>query len=162
MERELIAKYDSTNPEKGYNRDPGGGVRSKETAAKISASLTGVPLSIERRQRMSEQRRGRAVSTQTREKISSEHKANLKIQKHILSLNKARAGTPLSEAHRVKIAENQPRRHPVRNLDTGEIFPSIHDAAKSCNGAHGNIVKVCTGKRQTAYGYRWAYEGVNL
>ena len=41
---------------------------------------------------------------------------------------------------------------------TGQTFASVHDAAASCCGAHANIVKVCTGERQKAYGYRWAYE----
>lgn len=157
-ERELIALYDSTNPAKGYNNDPGGGVRSAETSAKISAALTGVPLSQERRQRMSEQRKGRRLSEETKEKISRGHKANAKVQAHILALNAARAGHAKTAAHRQKIAESQPRRRRVINLDTCQIFESVHDAAKSCGGTHSNIVQVCTGKRQTAYGYRWAYE----
>lgn len=156
-EKELIAYYDSTNPSKGYNRDPGGGVRSKETAAKISAALTGVPLSQERRKRMSEQRKGRAMSEETKRLISERHKANPIVQANIARLNKERAGTPLTKEHRQKIAESQPRRQTVINLDTGVTFDSVKSAAKSCNGAHPNIVKACQGQRQKAYGYRWAY-----
>lgn len=157
-ERELIALYDSTNPAKGYNRDPGGGVRSPETSAKISTALAGVPLSKERRQRMSEQRRGRPLPEGVREKISASHRSNPKVQDHIRALNRSRAGAPKSEAHRRRIAESQPRRRRVKNLDTGEVFESMRDAAASCYGSHSNIVNVCTGKRPTAYGYRWAYE----
>lgn len=158
MERQLIALHDSTNPAKGYNRDHGGGVRSPETSAKISAALRGVPLAPERRQRMSESRKGRRLTTKCKRRISESHKNNPRVQQHILELNKERTGTPKSEAHRRKIAESQPRRRRVRNLDTGEVFASVRDAAASCFGFHPNIVHACNGKRQTAYGYRWAYE----
>jgi len=157
-EQELIAAYDSTNPTKGYNRDPGGGVRSAQTAAKISAALTGVPLSLERRQRMSESRKGRKLSEECKRKLSERGKQNPKILQHIVSLNRARAGVPKTPEHRRKIAEGQPRRKAVVNLDTGEVFSSVKEAAKSCNGSHPNIVKVCTGERTKAFGYRWAYK----
>lgn len=157
MERDLIALYDSTNPGKGYNRDPGGGVRSAETSAKISAALTGVPLSAERRRRMSEQRTGKSLTATHRAKISESHKTNPLVQAHIQELNKARAGLHQTEEHRRKIAESQPRRRMVKNLDTGEVFASISEAAQKYGG-HPCIVKACTGERKTAYGFRWAYE----
>lgn len=160
-ERELIALYDSTNPAKGYNRDPGGGVRSPETAAKISASLTGVPLSQERRQRMSDVRRGVPLSEARKRHISESHKRNPKVLAHIRGLNSARAGKAKTPEHRQKIAEGQPRRREVVNLDTGKVFGSVKEAAASCRGAHSNIVKACNGERQTAYGYRWAYKEVD-
>ena len=158
-ERELIALFNSTDPTKGYNRDPGGGVRSEETVEKISKALTGVPLSRERRQRMSERRKGYRLSEETKEKLSRGHKTNTKVQTHIRALNAAGAGHAKTAEHRRKIAESQPRRRAVVNLDTGEVFASIQDAARSCLGSHANIVHACNGKRKTAYGYRWAYEG---
>lgn len=159
-EQELIALYDSTNPAKGYNRDPGGSVRSLETAAKISAALTGVPLSQERRQRMSEARKGRPLSEDCKRKISESHKSNPKVLAHIRELNAARAGVPKTAEQRRKMAQSQPRRREVVNLDTGEVFNSVKDAAASCGGTHPNIVKACTGERRIAYGYRWAYKEV--
>jgi group I intron endonuclease len=159
-EKELIALYDSTNPSKGYNRDPGGGVRSLETSAKISATLTGVPLSLERRRHLSEIRKGRPLSEARKHQISESHKNNPKVQAHIRKLNASRAGQPKTPEHRQKIAESQPRRREVVNLGTGEVFKSVRDAAASCGGSHPNIVKACTGKRETAYGYRWAYKEV--
>lgn len=157
-EQELIALYDSTNPAKGYNRDPGGAVRSPETSAKISAALTGVPLSPERRHRLSEIRKGKPLTAKHKNKISESHKRNPKVLAHIRGLNAARAGLAKTPEQRRKMAENQPRRREIVNTDTGEVFGSVRDAAASCGGAHPNIVKACTGDRRTAYGYRWAYK----
>lgn len=152
----LIARYDSTNPDKGYNRAPGGHTQSPETRAKISAALTGVPLSKERRERLSASRKGRKLTEDCKKRISESHKANPKVMMHILELNKARAGVPKTEEHRRKLSISQPRR-PVWNKDTGRIYDSVNDAARAMGGHHANIIKACTGKRQTAYGYRWGY-----
>lgn len=156
-ERELIGVYDSTNPAKGYNHSPGGDAVSTETSAKISKALTGVPLSQERRKHLSEIRKGRPLSEDCKRKISERHQKNPKVLDHLIAANKARAGIPKTEEHRRKIAEGQPRRRKVVNLDTGEVFDSVKTAAAFCGGAHPNIVHACTGKRQTAYGYHWAY-----
>lgn len=48
---------------------------------------------------------------------------------------------------------------PVMNIDTGEVFDSLTDAAKSCNGRVGDISAVCRGYQTTAFGYRWQYLG---
>lgn len=154
----LITQYESANPLKGYNQDLGGTKRSASTRAKISAALTGVPLSAERRARMSIDRKGRKLTNECKQKISESHKRNPRVQAHILELNRARAGVPHTAEHRRHISERQPARKSVINLDTGEIFGCIQDAAHSCGGSHPNIVKVCKGERATAYGYRWAYK----
>ena len=157
-EAELIELYDLTNPEKGYNLDPGLGVRSPETVAKISSALTGKPLSLERRKRMSERRKGVKLSEERKQHMSRVAKQSELVQAHMRTLHEMKKGVPHSEAHRRKIAESQPRRKCVRNLDTGEVFTSVQDAATSCSGSHPNITKVCKGERVRAYGYRWAYE----
>ena len=156
MEIKLIAEHDSTNPAKGYNIAPGGNTQSAETRAKISAALTGVPLSKERRARLSETRKGRRLSEGCKRKISESHKVNPKVQNHILTLNRERAGKPKTEEHKRKLSESQKRR-PVKNIDTGEVFGGVGEAARSVRGSHTNIIKACKGERQTAYGHRWAY-----
>lgn len=45
----------------------------------------------------------------------------------------------------------------VINLDTNEIFPSIHEAGRRFKINFQNIYKCCKGKRNTAGGYRWGY-----
>ena len=70
-EIEMIAKYQSTNPEFGYNKALGragakgckpankGKPRSEETCKKISESLKGKPLSEETKQKLSESHKGK-------------------------------------------------------------------------------------------------------
>ena len=158
MESELIAQYDSTNPTKGYNVDPGGNTRSAKTVEKVRLALTGRPLSAAHRARISEAQRGRVLKEETRRAISESCKRNPKVMEHIRALNRSMAGQPKTEEHRRRISESQPRRRAVVNLDTGETFDCIQDAAASCGGAHPNISKACKGERATAYGYRWAYK----
>lgn len=85
LEIELIAKYDATNPDKGYNFSTGGecgtaGVHpSTETRRKISESLKGANnpnygkhLSNETRRKMSEAKKN--ISVETRIKLSEARK----------------------------------------------------------------------------------------
>lgn len=46
----------------------------------------------------------------------------------------------------------------VKNIDTGEIFSSLADAAKSCGLKCGDTISFCCqGKQEKAGGYRWKY-----
>ena len=51
----------------------------------------------------------------------------------------------------------RPKR-PVRNLDTGVVYPSIAEAATATGDHLEKIVACCRGQRQTTNGHRWAYE----
>lgn len=46
----------------------------------------------------------------------------------------------------------------VKNLDTGEVFDSIIEAARKYNIKPTHISRVCRGKRKHTGGFRWAYE----
>lgn len=63
LEVNLIKQYDSTNPEKGYNKSKGG-----------EAAAAGVKLSKETRQRMSEAKKGWKPSEETRRRNSEAKK----------------------------------------------------------------------------------------
>ncbi len=45
----------------------------------------------------------------------------------------------------------------VVNVDTGQFFDSIREAADWCNGDKGSISECCNNKQKTAFGYRWQY-----
>ena len=49
------------------------------------------------------------------------------------------------------------RPRPVLCVETGEIFHSVCQAAKSKNVYHTNIPKACRGKLYTTGGYHWKY-----
>ena len=49
------------------------------------------------------------------------------------------------------------KKTPVINLDTGELFESINDAAQKHNISRRCIGRACSGERPKAAGYRWAF-----
>lgn len=48
---------------------------------------------------------------------------------------------------------------PVICIDTGVVYPSISSASKELNLLSSKISLVCSGKRKTTGGYRFAYKG---
>ena len=49
------------------------------------------------------------------------------------------------------------RKKPVQNIDTGEVFQGIVDAAKKYNKSHTTLSACLAGKCKTAYGFHWKY-----
>lgn len=45
----------------------------------------------------------------------------------------------------------------VTNVDTGEVFNSIKEAAEKYSLKETHISRVCRGKRKTTGGFRWGY-----
>ena len=68
----------------------------------------------------------------------------------------------ISKEERI-IKANKAMQHPVAQLDKNtleiiNIYPSLKAAYIALNKQHsGHIAAVCTGKRKTAYGYKWKY-----
>lgn len=57
--------------------------------------------------------------------------------------------------------QNSPRRTPINQLDMDgnylQTFPSQGQAARQVNGSQGTIHMALSGRRKSAYGYRWEY-----
>ena len=47
----------------------------------------------------------------------------------------------------------------VKNINTGEIFDSVSDAAKKYNVGMGGIRACCRGITNSSHGYKWEYIG---
>ena len=62
-------------------------------------------------------------------------------------------GTVATESRKRKIGEANGKK--VRCVDTGDIFYSMAEAARWCNGSESKISLVTRGKRKTHKGYRW-------
>lgn len=179
LEIELIALYDSTNPEKGYNISTGG-----------RGGGAGVPFSEERRQQIGEIHRGKKLSEDTKRKLSETHKgkspseehrrkisAKLKEIKHLVGTHPSeearekmrqaklgksfRKGMKHTEESKRKMSESQKgntsRSKEVICLDTGEIYPSASKASNSLGISPNLISRVCRGDRMTTHGLRFAY-----
>lgn len=132
-----IKKYDSfDNKEKGYNTTSGG--------------YNLYDITDEERKKRSERARGEnnpmygTPSPLKGKKFTDEHKKKISE-----SLKKA-------DRPHVKRANN-PASRKVINLDTGEIFDTLTDAAEKYNISRQMIGKVCNGHNKTAKGYHWMF-----
>lgn len=62
-----------------------------------------------------------------------------------------------SYGHGCPICNGTAKKH-VLNIDTGQIFDSLSEAAKSCGLLQGDTISLCCqGKQKTAGGYHWKY-----
>lgn len=184
-EIELIAKYDSTNPDKGYNNTMGGeaNIPSKETRRKLSESHKGanhwnygkhpsaetlwkqseshkgqiawnkgVPPSLETRRKISESKKGQIPWIKGKH-LSDEHRQ--KISESKKGSNHHNYGKHLSAETRQKIGESNAKA--VICVETGILYSSCTEAAKSIGVVHQTISKAVRGIRKTAGGYHWKY-----
>jgi group I intron endonuclease len=121
-EIELIAFYDSTNPEKGYNITNGGESgngyhHTKLAKQKISASMKGRKQSEESKAKISEanknipRRKGFTLSDETKKKIGEAHKGvpKPKSEEHKRKISETKRGVILSEETKKKMSESRNR-----------------------------------------------------
>lgn len=116
-EIELIAYYDSTNPEKGYNIAFGGtstlGVKcSEETKRKISESRKGQKPSEETIQKIIKSREGYLHSDETKRKISEANSKRIWSEESKEKLRQSNLGKSLSDETKKKISEGLQGRIP--------------------------------------------------
>lgn len=140
MEIDLIAKYDSTNPKKGYNISPGGSLRGEKGDRIVSEKL-----------------KGHTVSKETREKL------RITSTNWYATHDNPRKGYVKSEEEIMVDVLAQPTRKVVLQIDleTGNVineFPSIQQAAKLINGNARGISLACHGKCRQSKGYGWQFK----
>ena len=136
MEIELIKKYNTTDPTYGYNVSTGGesgtnGVRyGPEFCKKVHDRMMGP----------GNPTRGKKFSEETRKKLSEARKGKW------------------SDRQRVALTKvHESMRKQVICIDTGEIFCSITEAAKSVGCNEKGISAACSGIQISAKGLHWAY-----
>ena len=66
-----------------------------------------------------------------------------------------RASEALKGRERPEGAGKPPKK--VLCVETGEIFPSVHDAHRKTGVRYDHISEVCRGKLKTSGGYHWRY-----
>ncbi len=144
MEVELIAKHHSTDRRFGYNADMGGcapGRASKET-----------------RQKIGEANKRRIWTEEARAKLRAyklAHPTTPETARKIGEANRGRKHRPDS-IERIKASQ---KKRPVKNLDTGETYASMMDAARSHGIDPSHLAATCRGSRKTAGGFHWSYGG---
>lgn len=146
-EKEIIALYDLTNPNKGYNLHEGG------------KPVGSAPfLTEEGRKKLSEKSKARWQNPEYRakmiEKAKQRHPTKECIEKGVAAARLVHLGKTPNNARPVY----------QLNKDTEEIikdYPSASHAAKElCGDVTGctNILQVCKGRRKTAYNYKWRFK----
>lgn len=138
----LIAEYKSNDRRFGYNTAAGGslpGCMAPESRAKISAALRG---DNNPTRRYGHPFQGRKHTAESKRKMSASASA--------------RVGRTVTEETRKKLRKVQ-KKTPVRNVDSGQIYAGIHEAAEATGLQATKICAVCKGKRKSTGGLRWEY-----
>lgn len=156
LEKKLIEQYDSTSPERGYNRSTGGPFgrsgcpASEEAKAKISKALTGkrkgMPHTESHRKRISEALMGHPTSAEVRQKLRDALGDRMRAPE---AKAKQKVNTPRGAAH-----------HNARGVvcvETGVEYETITKAAAQTTTSRNGIARCCTGLQETAGGYKWRY-----
>lgn len=94
--------------------------------------------SKETKKYLSDIQKGKKLSDETRKKMSESHKGLIRSESHIR--NNAMA-----------------IQKKVLCVETGEIYPSIKQAAISCKTGPSHIIAVCKKRRKRAGGFSWIY-----
>ena len=142
MEVSLIAYYDSTNQNKGYNISLGGGLQSEETRQKISEATKGEKNPMY----------GKTHTEETRQKLRESHKGKHQSKETRQKISESRKGKHHSEETRQKISDNKkgrknPKFKPIICITTGRCFNTLKEAADYCNiKSKSNIGSCCRGE----------------
>ena len=96
LEREkyYISLYDSTNKDKGYN------------LCKFSTDRTGISLSQDTKNKLSEFNRGKKLSNKTKRKISESKRGKKFSDEHKKNLRDSKLRNPMSEEHKEKLRQS--------------------------------------------------------
>lgn len=178
LEIELINKYQSNNPDFGYNLDNGGkyaGKHSNSTRGKISKTLSGRKLSEENKQKISKghiEYYKNHKSHSIGKKLTDKHKRKIGLgvkgeKNGMYGVSRFGESNPMWGKKHTKESNDknrisQPNRRPVVQLDKNtleiiNIYDSIKQASCAVGGSDGNIGRACKEKHRVVKGYKWRY-----
>lgn len=172
-EIDLIALYDSTNREKGYNIENGGnstGKHSEETIKRMSTGIKMAYESAEYRERKREGQRRAYSSEQYKIQLSARTHKLWESEEYRTKMVSVHKGKTLSEETKRKVSDARKGRfmggeninaRAVKQLSKDGELIRVWDSAMSASRGTGvnnaKICECCRGKRKFSGGFRWEY-----
>lgn len=148
LEKELIKKFDTTNPEYGYNLDSGGlnPKHAESTKKKMREKRLGYKQSEETKEKL------RIASTGNKNCLGRKQTEEAKRKNREAHLNKTHV---CSQEAKDRIMMSHKNRIEVVCVELNMTFPSISAGARYTNCSEGTISGVLRGVGKTAGGYHW-------
>lgn len=150
----LIALYNATDPNYGYNKSAGGdkttlGLKCTENTKRLIGAKAKARLSTPENHPMF----GKCFSEESRAKMSKSHKGKVLTKEHRKHISEAQRGLYTG-------AEN-PMAKKVICLDSGAMFDTLTAAGEFAGVSRVAIQRCCKGQSKTAGGKRWAYYAID-
>ena len=162
MEKELIQKYNSADRKYGYNISLGGidnKICSEETKGKLRQANLGKIMSEEAKKKISVFQKERKRTEKEKHNMSIAQKKSFANGNNAMHSPEARAkasqklkGRKPSEYSIQKASEA--KYHPVENMQTGVVYPSIKAACEDTGLNRSTIIRHCNG---TLKKQKWQY-----
>lgn len=162
MEVELIQKYNSADKRYGYNISLGGiesKICSEQTKEKLRQANLEKIMSEESKKKISDFQRGQKRTDKTRLNMSIAQKKSFANGNNAMHSPEARAkaakklkGRKVSE-YAIKKA-SEAKYHPVENMRTGVVYPSIKAACEDTGLNRSTIIRHCNGMLKNK---KWRY-----
>lgn len=162
MEKALIQKYNTANRQYGYNISLGG-IESKtcseETREKLRQANLGKTMSEETKRKIGEFSKGRHPTDEMRKHMSEAQKKSFANGNNAMHSPESRAKAAAKLKGRklpdyVTQRASEAKYHPVKNMQTGIVYPSIKAACEETGLNRSTIIRHCNGMLKNK---KWRY-----
>lgn len=152
LEKHYISHFKTQDRQYGYNSFEGGSAPTipQDVREKMSKSMMGNQNCL-----------GRVTSEETKRKIRDTQKGRPLTEEHKQALRKPKSVTyPCSEEKRQHIIDAKKDKKSIICIETGVIYPSIHECARQLNLDATAICAVIRGRHKSTGGYHFKYNDI--
>ena len=186
-EIEMIAIYNTTNPDFGYNITPGGeGYSGKDnpwfgrhhteqSRRKMSEARKGIPKTEEWKKKISESNKGKTFSAETKAKMSKNHadfsgkknpmygrKLSDEVIEKMVKASKTKEAISKMKQNKVWYSgKDNPNSKKVICIETQKVYDTLNEAATDNGCNPSKVSAVCHGKRNHTNNLHFKFVGEN-